>query len=664
MKTKEQIARIVDNFWLGLGDISQYDNIEGPFDGGLFSDPDGPPDKLLEAMLNPEYLSFVCKHFLATEILPFQAAILHEMWIRPFPMLIGSRGLSKSFLLSVYALLRALLTQGCKVVIVGAAFRQSKVLFEYMVDIWNRAELLRDICGTSREQGPRIDVDRCTMTIGKSKIIAIPLGNGDKIRGLRANYIICDEFSSVPRQIYETVVGGFAVVSASPVENVKRAGREMGKKHLKIWDECLKDEVTMGNQAILSGTAFYAFNHFAEYWLNYRNIILSRGEPNKLYEIFKGPPHENFNWKDYSIIRIPYDKLPPGLMEEKHIIRAKANIHTGAFLCEYCAVFATDSNGFFKRTLIEACVTSDANMENMPDGVIKFPAAIRGNKKRKYIYGVDPASESDNFTIVIIELHANHSRIVYTWTTKKAKHREVINKGLTEEKDFYRYCGRKIRDLMKSFPCERIMMDSQGGGYAVYEVLQDDKNLQDGEKPIYEIIVDGDEKESDDKPGLHILELVNFADAKWTSAANHGMKKDFEDKALLFPEFDPIIIGEAIMDDKATNRIFDTLEDAYMEIEELKNELTTIVHTQTGAQGRDKWDTPEVKMEGGRKGRQHKDRYSALLMANMGARMLARVPEQVEYNHLGGFANQITKGADGKKCTGPDWFSGSAYNNM
>jgi hypothetical protein len=303
-------------------------------------------------------------------------------------------------------------------------------------------------------------------------------------------------------------------------------------------------------------------------------------------------------------------------------------------------------------------------MENMPDGVIKFPAAIRGNKKRKYIYGVDPASESDNFTIVIIELHANHSRIVYTWTTKKAKHREVINKGLTEEKDFYRYCGRKIRDLMKSFPCERIMMDSQGGGYAVYEVLQDDKNLQEAEKPIYEVIVEGDEKESDDKPGLHILELVNFADAKWTSAANHGMKKDFEDKALLFPEFDPIIIGEAIMDDKATNRIFDTLEDAYMEIEELKNELTTIVHTQTGAQGRDKWDTPEVKMEGGRKGRQHKDRYSALLMANMGARMLARVPEQVEYNHLGGFANQITKATDGKKCTGPDWFSGSAYNNM
>ena len=43
-----------------------------------------------------------------------------------------------------------------------------------------------------------------------------------------------------------------------------------------------------------------------------------------------------------------------------------------------------------------------------------------------------------------------------------------------------------------------------------------------------------------------------------------------EDKVLLFPEFDPIIISMAIEEDKAAKRLYDTLEDCYLEIEELK----------------------------------------------------------------------------------------------
>ena len=43
------------------------------------------------------------------------------MWNRKFPMLIASRGFGKSFMLSLYALLRALLLPKRKVVVVGAA---------------------------------------------------------------------------------------------------------------------------------------------------------------------------------------------------------------------------------------------------------------------------------------------------------------------------------------------------------------------------------------------------------------------------------------------------------------------------------------------------------------------------------------------------------------
>ena len=68
---------------------------------------------------------------------------------------------------------------------------------------------------------------------------------------------------------------------------------------------------------------------------------------------------ENFNWRDYSIIRIPYELIPKGFMDDKQVARAKATIHTGTYQMEYAAVFVEDSEGFFKRSLVESCVVND-----------------------------------------------------------------------------------------------------------------------------------------------------------------------------------------------------------------------------------------------------------------------------------------------------------------
>jgi hypothetical protein len=103
-------------------------------------------------------------------------------------MLCGSRGLGKTFILSLYSMVRAFLMPGRKIVIVGAAFRQSKFLFDYMKGIWQKAPVLRDLCESS--DGPKASVDRCLFNINGSVITCLPLGNGDKIRGQRANDIV------------------------------------------------------------------------------------------------------------------------------------------------------------------------------------------------------------------------------------------------------------------------------------------------------------------------------------------------------------------------------------------------------------------------------------------------------------------------------------------
>ena len=151
--------------------------------------------------------------------------------------------------------------------------------------------------------------------------------------------------------------------------------------------------------------------------------------------------------------------------------------------------------------------------------------------------------------------------------------------------------------------------------------------------------------------------MVNFAKAEWTSEANHGMRKDFEDRVLLFPKFDPIVLGIAAERDALNNRLYDTLEDCVMEIEEMKNELVLIEITQT-ATGRDKWDTPEIKVTGNKKGKMRKDRYSALVMANMGARNISLV-KAAEYMSYGGFAElgSVNSKMEPVEFIGPSWFT-------
>jgi hypothetical protein len=138
------------------------------------------------------------------------------------------------------------------------------------------------------------------------------------------------------------------------------------------------------------------------------------------------------------------------------------------------------------------------------------------------------------------------------------------------------------------------------------------------------------------------------------------MKNDLEQKTLLFPYSDAIEIVVAGKADLDENRRFDTLEDVLMEIDDLKDELSMIVHDAT-ASGRERWGAPKIKGSTSL-GDLHDDRYSALLMANYAARRLREIPEGETYYAVGGSAGNIRPKKDqGAKplqlYVGPSWFT-------
>jgi hypothetical protein len=660
-----------DDAWLGLGDLSKIQIPINHMVGRSKEDIENPDLHLLRLLRDPKYFGTTVKLLFDIELHPIQIAILQEFWIRPFPMFVASRGFGKSFLMALYCTLRCILVPGTKIVVVGAAFRQSKIIFEYMETLWRNSPILRSIFN-GNDDGPRRDVDRCTMRLGESWTIAVPMGDGSKIRGLRAHIIIADEFASISPDIYETVVSGFAAVSASPIQNVKEEAKKAAMRQAGLWtDELEAVQIKKGNQAIIAGTADYSFKHFAQYWKRYKSIINSRGDKHKLEEIFKGEVPDSFNWQDYSIIRVPYELIPKGFMDDKQVSRAKATIHTGIYNMEYAACFTEDSDGFFRRSLIESCVVNENKPIVVSGNPVLFDVSTKGNPNLQYIYGIDPASEKDNFSIIILEVHPDHNRVVYGWTTNRSNFKDRQKTGLVNEHDFYGFCARKIRNLMRTFPCARIGMDAQGGGVAIEEALHDPGKIEEGESLIWPIIDMNKPKDTDDQSGLHILELVQFARADWTAQANHGLRKDLEDKILLFPRFDQITLALAldkenkdIMTTELTN-LYDCESECILEIEELKNELTTIVmsQTSTGPNARDRWDTPEVKLPNGKKGKLRKDRYSALIIANMLARQMSRNLQPTTFDVIGNNLADVGK-TNGQMYKGPNWFTEAANTNI
>lgn len=639
---------------------------------------------LLKIMRNPKYFYFTVKHILNRELFLNQCVILQEIWSRPFPMLIESRGGGKSFLLGLYAVLRALLIPGRKIIITGSGFRQSKAVFEYAEKIWHESDVLKNICAEAgKGQGPSHQIDSWRMTIGDSMITAIPIGTGEKIRGLRANDIIADEYKSIDPVIYDAVIRGFAAVNLDPQQQANMAARErILKKRGYDMEEVRKRRTNtyLENQSIISGTAFYQFNHFYKEFSNYKKIIESSADPRMLAKLNEGKAEDfRLDPKDYMIVRLPYDLMPDGQMSKKTISQIKNSVHKTTFDSEYCCVFPADSDGFFKRSVIETCVTKDPIQTQ--DGMVQFRCALEGTPGPRYIYGIDPASEKDNLCIVILEIHDHHRRVVYCWTTNKKEHllRQQAPGGYNIEKDYNRFCVRKIRDLMKVFPPIHIAIDKQGGGNALREALGDPDKLMIGEEAIYQCTPDAflggkEEKKpkmTDALKGQHILELVQPGDAIYTSEANNGLRKDLESihidgigevKILLFPYVDSISLMMAFEDDQKNERNYDTLEDCYEEIEKMKDELSTIVLSESSAGGREHWDTPEKKMEGMQKGRMKKDRYSALLMANAAARRLIHKLKNPEYKAVGGFTGDFSnfqrsaKSGDVTPFTGPDWY--------
>ena len=114
--------------------------------------------------------------------------------------------------------------------------------------------------------------DAWTMRIGKNKAIALPLDNGERLRGFRFNRIVLDEFLTIPEKIFNEVILPFLGVVENPTERediydletmLIDAG-EMKESERHVWPN---------NKLIILSSPSFKFEYMYKLYCKYRDLI-------------------------------------------------------------------------------------------------------------------------------------------------------------------------------------------------------------------------------------------------------------------------------------------------------------------------------------------------------------------------------------------------------
>jgi hypothetical protein len=497
-----------------------------------------------------------------------QQAILEDMWFKNYVMVVAGRGTGKSFIDAVFACLWGLLWPGEKVGLLAPSFRQSKVIFAEVDKIWNMAPLFQE----ATNGRPVRASDRCYLNFKSSGskppsvIEAVPLGDGNKIRGSRYYVIIADEFAQLPVEVFNTVVMPMGATVADPMQNVKKLAMQ---DELIRTGKATKDdfEEQRDNKIIMTSSAFYRFNHMYETLQQYKNLIAAGDQK-------------------YAVHEISYRQIPKGFLSEDNLSAARNRLSKIQFSMEYEANWEADSAGVFKASLIEECKKGS-----------DFTVKLKGDPSKRYVLGVDPAKASDAFALCMIELDRPH-KVVGAW--------EVYQANFPAMADF-------IVSLCDNYNVTAVLMDAGAGGGGL--AMKD--NLAEERKYNSRRLLDVNDETTLGLNGRRVLHLFNPS-PRTNAEAVYAALNLMEQRLLSFPRL-PLM---AVTDEQTMSEL-DQKEELHETVEKMIQQLLLIEVTENKS-GVAHFDVPS----GGGHSKQKKDLYTSFILASKQAYDLTMVVDE------------------------------------
>ena len=555
-------------------------------------------------------ITFTTSLISGVDLFPFQHMAIKAMFETDYFMGVWSRGMSKSFTTGVYAFLDAIMHQGVEIGILAASFRQSKQIFKKIEDIVSKPEAkMLAHCITKKSKSN----DEWLMEIGRSRIRALPLGDGSKLRGFRFHRIIIDEFLLMPERIYNEVIVPFLSVVENPTQRENLYNLET-----KLIDQGkMKEEdryIWPNNKLIMLSSASYKFEYMYKLYSQFENLIAKQTDN-----------------ATRCIMQFSYDCAPKQLYDQNLITQAKATMSQSQFEREFGALFTDDSSGYFKTSRMAACTVRDGEEPNVE---------IKGQPEDEYILAFDPSwsesESSDDFAMQVLKYHKSKgtSTLVHSYAMSGTPLRDHIN--------YFHY-------LIKNFNIIAIVGDYNGGVQFINAV--NESQLFKSEN-IKIKTIDGDFDKMDTyKEELQTAKLqYNPKDYKylilrkptsdWIRRANELLQANFDHKRLWFgsraidetynkqrakkipiDKLKFIRLSDDEQKQSSAAKMIDFIEHQYDMMHMTKNQCALIQIT-TSPQGTQTFGLPlELRRQSG-PDKARKDSYSALILGSWMVKIL------------------------------------------
>ena len=556
-----------------------------------------------------ENITFTTNLMAGVDLFPFQHLAIKAMFETDYFLGVWSRGLSKSFSTAIYAFLDAVFNQGVQIGILAATFRQSKMIFEKIEDIAAKPEarfLAQCITKKSKKN------DQYTLEIGDSRIIALPLGDGSKLRGFRFHRIIIDEFLLMPEQIYNEVILPFLSVVQNPTEREKR--RKVEDRMIELGQMKEEDRyIWPNNKLIMLSSASYKFEYMYKLYQRFEELILA------------GQQQGDEGNATRAIMHFSYDIAPQDLYDRNLIDQSKATMSQSQFDREFNSVFTDDSSGYFKTSTMNKCSIEYGE---------KPCVEVAGEKGAKYLLAFDPSwaetESSDDFAIQVFRLDDGRKQgtLVHSYAVP----------GLPMQQHIYYF-----HYLLTHFNIVAIVGDYNGGVQFIQAANASDVFTRDNIK-IEEISTGFDHPEKYGEDLMDAKNQYNLTQRKicilrrptsqWIRQANELLQSNFDHKRVWFgsraidSDF-RIQISKKIPIDRLKffsetleikystkkEKMIDFVEHQYNMLGYTKDQLA-LIQLSTSAQGHASFGLPQnLKRQTG-PNKTRKDSYSAMVLGN------------------------------------------------
>lgn len=380
------------------------------------------------------YPFHMCKHYLGITLKPFQCVILYQIFNNANTVYIASRSQGKTWLTAVACICYCILYPGAQVVVSSGVRSQAYEIFQKINILYRDSHMLREeiLYKTESRKEPFVEFKN-----GSTIQTAV---SSDNSRGMRAHFLVIDEFRMVKKEVLDGVLRKFL---GDP-------------RHPKYLDLPQYYHLQEDNKSAYLSSA-WTKNHWS-------------------YEKYKATIKQMASGKPYFCCNLPYQiAVKNGLKKKSEIINemTETDFDPVKWKIEMEGYWMGEAeNALFDNDSLSACRKIEK---------AQFPLDIRNrcSKDAKKLYA---PKEKDEIRLVFADIALMNSKKnkndASCFGVMKLVPNAVRNDYLRDIIYIETWTGQhseatalQIRKLYEEFDCDYIVMDANGVGLPIFDLL-------------------------------------------------------------------------------------------------------------------------------------------------------------------------------------------------